>query len=100
MNFEFFLFFHFWNLLLIFFICSRCIVPCLLEFGDEAFFISGYSVLHFSPCCWAVLVSYACDAVNNSVNFLSVVARNLDSSLFENMLQVPKVTAQSHNLSI
>ncbi len=71
--------------------CLRVLDQRFLQPRNEAVLILRYSLLHFSPSSWTILILYTHDAVNDFVNFPFVLTCNLYSSFLENMLNMPKI---------
>ena len=53
-----------------------------LDLGHESRFVFCYSLLHFSPSSWTILVPCSDNAVNRSVDVFLVLARDPYSSSF------------------
>jgi hypothetical protein len=48
-----------------------------------------------SPSGWAILVVYADNGMDNSVDFLSILGSNLDACLLKNLPEMPEVTSHA-----
>ena len=66
--------------------------PFRFQSGNKVFFICGYSLFHFFPSRWAVLVSDSYYFVDDFIYSLLVFACDLYSCLFENFFQMSEVT--------
>jgi len=73
-------------------------VPSFPELYGKGTRIFGYSLLDLSPGMWAVLVFYADNAVNDTVNFPLILLGDRYAGFLEDLLKMPEITGQNRCL--
>jgi hypothetical protein len=68
-----------------------------LQFGNKRVLFFCYSLLHFFPSGWAVLVFNANDCVDDFVDFSLVFVRNFYPRLMKDCLKMPEITGHRNS---